>query len=85
MATGPMVTESSAGSPTTTSPRAATSASWTRSASSAGTRIRRTAVHFCPVFWVISRATSRMKRSKVAPVPAPGARTAAFSESASTL
>jgi hypothetical protein len=48
--------------------------------------MRRTAVHFWPVFWVISFATSVRKRFKVsAPAATSGPSTAEFKLSASTF
>ena len=64
----------------------ADSASATASARSAGTKTRRMAVHFCPAFCVISRATSLMKASKAGVAAATsGASSAALTLSASTF
>ena len=61
---GPMRVASWRGSPTVVLASRADSASATAPARSAGTKTRRMAVHFCPAFCVISRATSLMKASK---------------------
>ena len=83
---GPMRVSSSRGSPTLVPLSFAASASAIASAASAGTKMRRIAVHFCPAFTVISRTTSRMKASKAAPPgAAPGASSAALMLSASML
>ncbi len=59
VASGPTLTPSSAGSPTWASRRRSTRSSRTCARTSAGAKMRRIAVHFCPAFWVMSRATSR--------------------------
>src|ERR1039458_9660682 len=82
--TGPMVTVELAGSPTTTVLNAATIASVTASATSDGTSTRRIAVHFWPALEVISRTTSRTKKSNDGdPGFASTPRSAAFRLSAS--
>ena len=58
-----MRTFSNRGSPTTTLPSDALSASTTASACDAGTMALRIAVHFCPALAVISRVTSRTNKS----------------------
>ena len=81
---GPMRVSSWRGSPTLVPLSLAASASATAPACSAGTKMRRIAVHFCPAFTVISRTTSRTNASNAAPPPAAsGASTAALIESAS--
>ena len=70
---GPMRVSSRRGSPTLVLLSLAASASATASALSAGTKMRRIAVHFCPAFTVISRTTSRTKASKAA-LPGAGIR-----------
>ena len=81
---GPMRVSLARGSPTLVPLSLAASASATASAFSAGTKMRRIAVHFCPAFTVISRTTSRTKASKAAPPgDEPGASSAALMLSAS--
>ena len=58
-----MRTPSIAGSPTFTPASRTFSAFVTASTTLSCTNVRRMAVHFCPAFTVISRATSLMKRS----------------------
>ena len=83
---GPMVVASSRGSPTRTSASWAASASTTAPTCALGTSERRMAVHFCPVFSVSSRTTSRTNRSNSSlPGVASGPRIEQFSESASAL
>jgi hypothetical protein len=60
---GPMRVSSRRGSPTLVPASFAASASAIAAAASAGTRMRRIAVHFWPAFTVISRTTSRRKAS----------------------
>jgi len=82
---GSMVIIISAGLPVTTAPRCAR-ASITAPPRAAGTKTRRTAVHFLPVFWVISRTTSFRESLKASePSAMSGPSTVAFRLSASTL
>ena len=86
LASAPMRVASSAGSPRAVlarrSPRAATSAS----VKARGAMARRMAVHFCPAFTVISRATSLTNRSNSGvPGAASGPRIEALRLSASVV
>ena len=82
----PMRTPSSCGSPMTAFDSACVSASWTLSIWPLGTNTRRTAVHFCPDFTVISLRTSFMNSSNSgSPGTTCSPRTAEFNESASML
>ena len=84
LASAPMPTSFRRGSPIAISSNAARSASATGWRSASGTRIRRTAVHFCPALAVISPAASLMKRSNSgSPTITSGPRMVAFSESCS--
>jgi len=58
LANGPTVVARWSGSPRTACERRSMSASDAASNAASGTRMRRIAVHFCPAFWVMSRATS---------------------------
>ena len=81
-----MRTSSRAGSPTTVFESRVRSRDATASSCARGTMARRIAVHFCPAFAVISRATSLTKRSNSSSSgDTSGARMAQFSESASAL
>ena len=81
-----MVTAASAGLPVTTLASRAIKASRAASNCPRGTSTRRIAVHFCPAFCVISRATSRTNAPNAAlSGAASGASTAAFKLSASML
>jgi hypothetical protein len=86
LASGPIFTPSTAGSPTCTVPRRLRSAAITSSIIPLGTIVRRIAVHFCPAFAVISRTTSFTNRSNSSvPGAASGPRIEQFKESASWL
>ena len=63
LASAPICTPSSRGSPIRTLASRSASASWTASRCSAGAMARRMAVHFWPALTVISRATSLTNRS----------------------
>ena len=81
---GPMRVSACRGSPTLVVLSFPESASATASAISAGTKMRRIAVHFCPALTVISRTVSRTKASNAAPAgEASGASNAALMLSAS--
>ena len=85
-ASAPIRTPSSAGLPTTTVASRSLAASATWSASAAGTRARRIAVHFWPALTVISVTSCPMYRSNSGvPGPDSGPRMEQFSESASAL
>ena len=84
--TGPIPVDLSAGSPTCDAASLSDNASMRSSATESGTAIRRTQVHFCPDFWVRSRARSFTNIHQVSsPTPTSGPRIAMFRLSASML
>ncbi len=86
VASGPMRTSSSSGLPIFSAPSRSASRRRRRASLSWGTRTRRIAVHFWPVFCVISRTTSARNRLPASPARSTsGPSTAALSESASML
>src|SRR3569623_1869755 len=86
VATGPIRTSSRDGSPTAIAAIRSFNASHTSANRDSGTNTRQIAVHFWPVFCVMSRATSCRNSAPVSlPRSTSGASTAALSESASML